>query len=171
MQLPAAEPPYSFRHEVMPVLSRAGCNAGACHGYSLGKNGFKLSLRGADPEPDYLAIAKDSLGRRVNFQSPEASLLLAKAARRRAARRRRSLRRGSLSQRDPRQAGFGRARPATSTDTAQVVGVRLVPDKLVLRPGQKHRLQLIAEYNDGTSRDVTRLGIFTANNDAVRRRR
>src|SRR5205807_747277 len=42
VQLPKAEPPYSFRHEVMPVLSRAGCNSGGCHGYSLGKNGFKL---------------------------------------------------------------------------------------------------------------------------------
>src|SRR5262249_55049878 len=56
--LPAAEPPTSFRHEVMPVLTRTGCNAGACHGYSLGKNGFKLSLRGQDPEPDYFAIVK-----------------------------------------------------------------------------------------------------------------
>lgn len=47
VELPGAERPYSFRHEVMPVLSKGGCNMGACHGYSLGKNGFKLSLRGA----------------------------------------------------------------------------------------------------------------------------
>ena len=68
--LPAAEPPISFRHEVMPVLTRSGCNAGACHGYSLGKNGFKLSLRGQDPNPDFFAIVKDSSGRRVSFQNP-----------------------------------------------------------------------------------------------------
>ena len=80
VQLPAVEPPYSFRHEVMPVLSRAGCNAGGCHGYSLGKNGFKLSLRGADPNPDYFAITKDSMGRRLNFQVPSASLLVSKPA-------------------------------------------------------------------------------------------
>src|ERR1017187_9386244 len=79
VQLPPTEPPYSFRHEVMPVLSKAGCNSGGCHGYSLGKNGFKLSLRGADPEPDYFAITRDSFSRRVNFQSPEASLVVAKA--------------------------------------------------------------------------------------------
>src|SRR5687767_4112896 len=48
--LPPAEPVMSFRHEVMSVLSKTGCNAGACHGYSLGKNGFKLSLRGSDPD-------------------------------------------------------------------------------------------------------------------------
>src|SRR5207247_8387698 len=49
-------------------------------------------------------------------------------------------------------------------DIARVVGVRMVPDKLVLHPGEKHRLQLIAEYTDGSKRDVTRLGIFAANN-------
>src|SRR5262245_9420147 len=78
VQLPAVEPPYSFQHEVMPVLSRAGCNMGACHGYSLGKNGFKLSLRGSDPAPDYFAITRESSGRRLNFQSPAESLLIAK---------------------------------------------------------------------------------------------
>ncbi|MFN6053717.1 MAG: hypothetical protein ACK47R_23045, partial [Planctomycetia bacterium] len=49
VNIPAKEPVYSFLQEVMPVLSQAGCNMGACHGYSLGKNGFKLSLRGSDP--------------------------------------------------------------------------------------------------------------------------
>src|SRR5687767_8937289 len=79
VKLPAQEPPISFRHEVMPVLSRGACNGGGCHGYSLGKNGFKLSLRGADPDPDYFAVVKDSAGRRLNFQDPAASLLVAKA--------------------------------------------------------------------------------------------
>ena len=73
VQLPAVEPAMSFRHEAMPVLSKAGCNSGGCHGYSLGKNGFKLSLRGSDPEPDYFFITKDSMSRRVKVQSPEQS--------------------------------------------------------------------------------------------------
>jgi hypothetical protein len=76
--LPTNEPPTSFRHEVMPVLTKAGCNAGACHGYSLGKNGFKLSLRGQDPDPDFVMIARDMAGRRVSRQTPSASLLVAK---------------------------------------------------------------------------------------------
>ena len=80
VQLLTNEPPTSFRHEVMPVLAKLGCNAGACHGYSLGKNGFKLSLRGSDPELDYPAIVKESLGRRVNSLVPESSLLVAKRA-------------------------------------------------------------------------------------------
>src|SRR5262249_36977080 len=79
VSLPPAEKPYSFRHEVMPVLTKGGCNAGACHGYSLGKNGFRLSLRGQGPEQDYESITREFLGRRVNFQAPEESLLLAKA--------------------------------------------------------------------------------------------
>jgi hypothetical protein len=163
VQLPAEEPAYSFRHEVMPVLSKAGCNSGGCHGYSLGKNGFKLSLRGADPAPDYFAIAKDSFSRRVNYQNPEASLLLAKPL-------------GD----SPHEGGvrFGRnslsnqiltrwiqqGAPSDLTDKSQVVSVRLVPDKLVLKPGQKHRVQLFAEYDNGLVRDVTRLGIIAANN-------
>src|SRR5262249_30856599 len=53
VELKPEPPPYSFRHEVMPVFSKGGCNSGACHGYSLGKNGFKLSLRGGDEVMDY----------------------------------------------------------------------------------------------------------------------
>ena len=70
VRLPAVEPPVSFRHEVMAVLSKTGCNMGACHGYSLGKNGFKLSLRGAEPEQDYFAITRDAFGRRVISSVP-----------------------------------------------------------------------------------------------------
>jgi hypothetical protein len=163
VQLPPAEPPISFRHEVMPVLSRAGCNMGACHGYSLGKNGFKLSLRGADPDPDYFAITKDAGGRRLNYQDPGASLLMLKplgdAPHEGGIRFARRSLSSQILLRWIRQGA-----PGDLTDKAEVVAVRLVPDKLVLRPGQKHRLQLIAQYSDGTTRDVTRLGILTANN-------
>ena len=49
----------SFRNDVMAVLSKAGCNAGACHGNKNGKGGFKLSLRGQDPDLDYDALTRD----------------------------------------------------------------------------------------------------------------
>src|SRR5205823_2928931 len=162
--LPAAEPPISFRHEVMPVLTRAGCNAGACHGYSLGKNGFKLSLRGETPEQDYFAIVRDAAGRRVSYQTPAASLIVTKARGESAHEGGMRFARGSLSD-DILNKWIVQGTPDDLKDTARVVAVRLVPDKLVLKPGQKHRVQLIAEYNDGTKRDVTRLGIFTVNND------
>jgi hypothetical protein len=162
--IPPAEPAISFRHEVMPVLTRAGCNAGACHGYSLGKNGFKLSLRGADPTPDYFAIVKDSAGRRVSFQNPASSLLVTKPRGESAHEGGTRFARGSLS--DQIFVNWiTQGCPSDVQDKAEVVGVRMVPDKLVLRPGDKHRIQLIAEYSDGTRRDVSRLGIFAVNND------
>ena len=71
--------PVSFRNDVMAVLSRAGCNQGACHGNQNGKNGFKLSLRGQDPDFDFDALTRDTLGRRTDRLHPEDSLILAKA--------------------------------------------------------------------------------------------
>ncbi|MBM3979898.1 MAG: DUF1553 domain-containing protein [Planctomycetes bacterium] len=162
--LPDKEPAISFRHEMMPVLSRAGCNAGACHGYSLGKNGFKLSLRGPDPDLDFFAIVKDSAGRRVNFQQPQNSLLVAKARGDSVHEGGTRFNRGSLSD-TIFTSWIAQGAPNDDKDAREVVRVTMVPDKLVLKPGQSHRVQLVAEYSDGTKRDVTRLGIFAVNND------
>ena len=164
VQLPAAEPPFSFRHEVMPVLSKTGCNSGACHGYSLGKNGFKLSLRGSDPELDYAAISKEFFGRRVNIGFPEASLFIAKPRGDVAHEGGVRFRKDSLAS-EIVVAWVRQGTPSDLPDPTRVIGVKLVPDKVVLRSGQKHRLQLMAQYSDGTTRDVTRLGIFSANNN------
>src|SRR5689334_8459726 len=76
----AAAGPVSFRNDVMAVLSRAGCNAGACHGNLNGKGGFKLSLRGDDPDADRAALSRDMLARRADPLRPDDSLLLQKAA-------------------------------------------------------------------------------------------
>src|SRR5262245_15457978 len=71
-------PKWTFRNHVLPVLSKAGCNSGACHGALAGKGGFKLSLRGYDPASDYHAITKQARGRRVELADPGSSLLLTK---------------------------------------------------------------------------------------------
>src|SRR5438132_7325534 len=76
----AAAEPVRFDVEVMAVLSRAGCNQGTCHGNLNGKGGFKLSLRGQDPDFDFNVLTRDMLARRVNPQAPESSLVLAKAS-------------------------------------------------------------------------------------------
>src|SRR5436190_22943251 len=68
----------SFRNDVMAVLAKAGCNAGTCHGNKNGKGGFKLSLRGQDPDLDYLTLTRDTLAHRINLLEPEESLLLLK---------------------------------------------------------------------------------------------
>src|SRR5690242_18494856 len=69
----------SFRNDAMAVFSKAGCNAGACHGNKYGKGGFKLSLRGQDPDLDYAVLTRDLFARRVDPIQPDHSLILLKA--------------------------------------------------------------------------------------------
>ena len=68
-----------FTRHVVPLFSRLGCNAGTCHGAVRGKNGFRLSLFGVEPALDHERLVRDAGGRRLNFQNPDASLLLLKA--------------------------------------------------------------------------------------------
>lgn len=71
--------PVSFRRDIIPILSKAGCNAGGCHGKAEGQNGFKLSVFGFDPTADFAALVSEGRGRRVSFSNPHDSLLLMKA--------------------------------------------------------------------------------------------
>lgn len=70
--------PIDFKTQIVPVLTRSGCNAGSCHGAAAGRGGFHLSLLGADPAADHEAIVQALEGRRVNLARPELSLLLTK---------------------------------------------------------------------------------------------
>src|ERR1044071_783992 len=74
----AAAEPVRFERDVMAVLSKAGCNLGACHGNFNGKGGFRLSLRGEDPAADYETLTRGADQRRVNLLDPQASLILQK---------------------------------------------------------------------------------------------
>lgn len=73
--------PPDFDTQILPVLTRAGCNSGACHGAAAGRGGFRLSLWGSDPEADHHAIVHELEGRRVNLAHPAESLLLLKPMR------------------------------------------------------------------------------------------
>src|SRR5579871_3426594 len=70
--------PLHFANDIVPVLTRFGCNAGGCHGKASGQNGFKLSLFGFDPAFDYDAIVKEARGRRIFPSNPQRSMLLVK---------------------------------------------------------------------------------------------
>ena len=70
LMVSAAERPVSFRHDVLPVLSKSGCNSGGCHGALAGKNGFRLSLNAYDPKTDHYNITREMSGRRVEFNDP-----------------------------------------------------------------------------------------------------
>src|SRR5690242_14793299 len=72
---------WSFRNHVIPMMTKVGCNSGACHGALAGKGGFKLSLRGYDPDADHWAMTRQALGRRVDKLEPARSLVLLKPTR------------------------------------------------------------------------------------------
>jgi Protein of unknown function (DUF1553)/Protein of unknown function (DUF1549)/Bacterial Ig-like domain (group 2) len=166
VRLPQEERPYSFRHDVMPVLSRGGCNQGACHGYSLGKNGFKLSLRGADPEADYESLTDEFFERRLNRHNAPASLLLAKPLGDVPHQGGIRFERGSLSH----EILLGWIREGAQGDLKDPVklqSIQIHPEKVVVAPGAQQQFQLIARYSDGSVRDVTRLGIYTINTESV----
>src|SRR5438105_343491 len=74
----SANEPVNFERDAMAVLSKSGCNLGACHGNFNGKGGFRLSLRGEDPAADYETLLRGADQRRVNLLDPEASLILQK---------------------------------------------------------------------------------------------
>ncbi len=163
----ATEGRVTFLRDVMPFLNNAGCTSGPCHGAAKGKNGFKLSLRGYDPEFDYRALLFEVSGRRFNRAVPEASLMLSKP-----------------TMQVPHEGGlrFGRESEAfqtivtwiaqgapfgdRSTDTVSQLAVQ--PDQLVFpEPGQEQALQVIAHYGDGSSRDVSNLAVVESNSNST----
>ena len=157
--------PVSFVREVMPILSKVGCNAGTCHGSAKGRNGFKLSLRGYDPLFDYRALVDDISGRRFNRAQPSQSLMLLKP-----------------TQAVPHEGGFlfdeqsrayrlieqWIAEGCEFDDAARVERIEAFPKKPVLQTAGDHQqLMVLAYYEDGTSRDVTRDVVFETSNFEV----
>lgn len=154
-QAAAADPaPVTFENDVQPLLTRFGCNAGACHGKSRGQNGFALSLLGFDSDFDYEALVSEGRGRRVFAASPEASLLLRKAT-------------GAVSHGGGKRFDVGSPHyqilkdwieagaPRTPSDAPKLVRVVVEPAQQSLAPKAEIPLRVWAEYSDGGRRDVT----------------
>lgn len=157
-----ALPPVSFVRDVMPILSRAGCNAGTCHGSARGKNGFKLSLRGYDPEFDYRALVESLAGRRFNRSDPDRSLMLLKPTQGVPHQGGLALEPGSPAYRTLRQWIAEGVRSDTAT-TQRVARLEVRPRQPVMRlPGERQQLLVLAHYPDGTTRDVTRDAVYTS---------
>lgn len=150
----------SFRNEVMPILTRHGCNGGGCHGKSTGRGGFQLSLFGFLPEQDYDAITRGSRGRRVFPADPEQSLLLQKAT---MAVPHGGGRRFDVSDPEYRvlRDWIAAEMPYSVPDEATLQGLRFEPAEQNVSP-QNRRVgsQVIATFSDGHQRDVTRLCQF-----------
>ncbi|MFO0842830.1 MAG: DUF1549 and DUF1553 domain-containing protein [Gemmataceae bacterium] len=165
---PVAAESVSFRNDVMAVLSRAGCNSGACHGNLNGKGGFKLSLRGENAEADYLALTRDMLGRRLDLHRPAESVLLAKATMAVPHEGGQRFRRDSFEAKLLHSWVAVGAR-LDSADGARPVGLRVTPASAILAdPTDRVALGVEATFSDGTRRDVTRLACFEPSNLLVK---
>ena len=161
------ERPVSFKLDVIPTFAKAGCNSGSCHGSARGKDGFRLSLFGFDPDGDYYRLTRENIGRRINLAIPEESLILDKGL-------------GIVQ-----HTGGERFKPGSElyitiltwlkdgapndgTNVAKVVAVDIMPKAAVLAgTGAVQRLTVRAKYSDGTDRDVTSLAVFMSNNDVA----
>lgn len=158
--------PVDFATEVVPLMSRFGCNAGGCHGKASGQNGFKLSLFGFDTNFDYAALVKEARGRRVFAAAPEQSLLLTKATGLAPHGGGKRLEVGGEPYRillSWLQAGA----PPSAPDVPRVARLRLEPSERILQAGERQQLAVLAEYTDGSVRDVTRSAQYSSNLDVV----
>ena len=167
----------NFTRDVIPALTKAGCNAGACHGSFQGRGGLPLSLLGFNPTFDYDVLTKASRGRRVNFASPDLSLLIRKPTgvvphggglRFTADSEVAAILRAWLTQ--------GAPGPA-STDLIGLQ-IQVSPQTVVLRPEQNKiassgsgptevTLQVTATFGDGSSRDITPWALFDVRDKTI----
>jgi hypothetical protein len=163
-QQPAEQ--YSFRNHVIPVLTKMGCNQGACHGALAGKNGFKLTLRGYDPEVDYDTLVRQSVGRRVSLADPSSSLILRKATF--ALPHGGGKRFGVDSLEYKIIAGWiANGAPGPRSDDPVVSAIEVEPKSAVLTLGAQQQLKVRARYSDGRVDDVTRWVKYSSSNEGV----
>lgn len=158
----------SFRNDVMPVLSKAGCNAGTCHGNATGKGGFRLSLRGDDPDADYQAIARELSGRRLDLATPSSSLLLAKASMQighGGGLRFRSDSRHFAVIREWIAAGAILEAPDSAPHLTDLIATP--SEHIGALPEASVQLQTTAVFSDGSRRYVTGLAVYEPSSQAV----
>ncbi len=156
----------SFRLDVMPILSRAGCNGGACHGAQYGQGGFKLSLFGFAPEEDHPQIVRDAQQRRISLLRPADSLLLRKPTLDTSHGGGRRFDRDSYDYEVLRR-WLEADVPSPQKSEPAVTDLTVTPPERVYRPGDTQQLRVVARYSDGTARDVTHRVRYDSMSDAV----
>ena len=160
-----ADRPISFKLDVMPVFMKAGCNTGSCHGAARGKDGFRISLFGFDPDGDHYRLTREIPGRRINLALPSESLVMEKSA-------------GQVPHTggkrfDPNSEMYQTllrwldvGAPNDPGEVPKVVAVEIYPLNAVLDgEGATQQLTVRAKYADGNDRDVTSLAVFLTNNE------
>ena len=162
----AAPYPLTFRNHVMPVLTRVGCNSGPCHGALAGKSGFKLTLRGYDPDADYLTLTRQATARRVNPVEPARSLMLLKPTLAVSHGGGRRFTTDSPEYRVLSQWIAAGTPPPTDSDPV-MTRLEVFPPAARLKTGDEQRMIVRARFSDGHAEDVTRWAKFTSNEGAV----
>ncbi len=156
----------NFENDVMPVLSRFGCNSSGCHGKAEGQNGFKLSVFGFDPPADFAALTKEGRGRRVFPAAPEQSLLLRKMSGQIPHGGGSRVPRGTADYETVR-AWIAAGTPFGASTDPKATAVRVEPRERVLSSHSLQQLRVIATLSDGRETDVTGHARFQSNNDGV----
>ncbi|QDV37499.1 DUF1549 and DUF1553 domain-containing protein [Tautonia plasticadhaerens] len=158
--------PPTFERDVMPLLTRLGCNSGPCHGKQRGQNGFQLSLLGFDPSFDHNALTKEARGRRVFPASPDQSLTLLKATA--------AVPHGGGKRIDPEGEEYGTIRRWIDEGMRRdpegaptVAGLDIWPTERSLAASDEQQVIVTARYSDGSTADVTHLAAFQSNESAV----
>jgi len=158
----------SFRNDVMAVLSKAGCNAGTCHGNKNGKGGFKLSLRGQDPDADYLTLTRDSFGLRANPLEPEQSLLLMKPTTQIAHEGGLRFSKGAEEYEIVRR-WIKAAMPNDLASAPRLERLDVTPkEKTLIEPAGEAQLQVLARFSDGSVHDITSLAVYDSAGSAAK---
>jgi hypothetical protein len=160
------QPRVGFLEHIMPIIARAGCNAGACHASQYGKGGFKLSVFGYAPDDDYQAIVRDGGGRRVNFEDPANSLVLLKPTRTIPHEGGRRLRPGAVDYQMVKS-WLASGAPRSIGQVPAVTGLRVEPAHRVGPPGFTQQLRVTASYSNGQTQDVTAWAKFTSMDEGV----
>ncbi|MEO2032173.1 MAG: DUF1549 domain-containing protein [Planctomycetaceae bacterium] len=159
---------WSFRHHVQPLLTRLGCNGGACHGALAGKGGFRLSLRGYNSDQDHFNMAKQHLGRRIDPANPGLSLILTKPTAAVAHKGGRRMETDSLNYRVLSE-WIAAGTPGPQETDATLDRLEILPNKVILKREDTQPLLVRAHYADGRIEDVTHWSRFTSSNEAVAR--
>lgn len=157
---------WSFRNHVQPVLAKAGCSSGACHGAAAGQGGFKLSLRGYDDEGDWKSITRSALGRRIVLSDPARSLLLLKPTGAVPHKGGTKFEVGSLEYKILSE-WIAAGAPPPKADDSRITKLDVSPEHVTLKPGDAQQLTVKATFSDGSVQDVTRWAKFTDANASV----
>ena len=158
--------PLNFANDIAPILTKASCNSGGCHGKASGQNGFKLSLLGFEPQEDYEHIVKEARGRRVFPAAPDQSLLLLKAINAQPHGGGKKMDPGSLDYQTLTD-WISQGMPYGKDTDPKLVSIEVLPKQNVMKLDSQQQLKVLARYSDGYVRDVTRSALYEPNEKAM----